>query len=113
MPEQTPVPPSQAAPDAALDTRGSELIEPCRYKLLSPISAGESEDLLAGKSQADGLRRMQALLAHWLRMENVVVLIAAGLFNVSGAAGTPPFCYGRGSAEAGRRGPQYKGRNGP
>ena len=50
----------------------------CRYKLLSPDSAGESADLLAGKNSEDGLRRIQALLADWLRMENVVVLTAAG-----------------------------------
>jgi len=42
------------------------------------VSAGESNDLLAGKSKQDGMRRIQALLADWLRMENVVVLTAAG-----------------------------------
>ncbi len=52
--------------------------DPSNYMLLSPKSAGESEDLLYGKSQTDGLRRIQALLADWLRMENVVVLTAAG-----------------------------------
>jgi SIR2-like domain len=50
----------------------------CKYRLLSPVSAGEHEDLIDGKSQEDGLRRIQALLADWLRMENVVVLAAAG-----------------------------------
>lgn len=50
----------------------------CKYQLLSPVSAGESADLLAGKTPEDGLRRTQALLADWLRMENVVVLTAAG-----------------------------------
>jgi hypothetical protein len=50
----------------------------CKYRLLSPVAAGESDDLLADKSPADGLRRIQALLADWLRMENVVVLTAAG-----------------------------------
>lgn len=50
----------------------------CRYRLISPVSAGESDDLLSGKSQEDGIRRIQALLADWLRMENVVVLTAAG-----------------------------------
>ncbi|MCY4305324.1 MAG: SIR2 family protein [Aestuariivita sp.] len=48
------------------------------YKLLSPDSASGSQDLLAGKNQEDGLRRIQALLADWLRMESVVVLTAAG-----------------------------------
>jgi hypothetical protein len=50
----------------------------CNYQLISPVSAGESEDLLSGKSHDEGLRRIQALLADWLRMENVVVLTAAG-----------------------------------
>ncbi|KZB73486.1 MULTISPECIES: SIR2 family protein [Thalassospira] len=57
----------------------------CKYQLLSPVSAGESSDLLANKSPEDGLRRTQALLADWLRMENVVVLTAAGCS--SGAGG--------------------------
>lgn len=48
------------------------------YKLLSPDSAGKNKDLLSKKSPEDGLRRVQALLAEWLRMENVVVLTAAG-----------------------------------
>lgn len=50
----------------------------CKYKLLSPASAGESEDLVEKKSQKDGLRRIQSLLSEWIRMENVVVLTAAG-----------------------------------
>lgn len=54
------------------------MTDPCPYQLISPVSAGESDDLLAGKSKEDGLRRVQALLADWLRMENVVVLTAAG-----------------------------------
>ncbi|WP_395517072.1 SIR2 family protein [Pseudorhizobium flavum] len=54
------------------------MTELCKYKLLSPVSAGEGDDLLADKSPEDGLRRVQALLADWLRMENVVVLTAAG-----------------------------------
>ena len=49
-----------------------------KYKLLSPDSAGDNADLVAGKNSEDGLRRIQALLAEWLRMENVVVLTAAG-----------------------------------
>ena len=48
------------------------------YKLLSPDSASGSQDLLAEKNQEEGLRRIQALLADWLRMESVVVLTAAG-----------------------------------
>ena len=49
-----------------------------KYKLLSPDSAGVSADLVAGKNAEEGIRRIQALLAEWLRMENVVVLTAAG-----------------------------------
>ena len=54
------------------------MTEPTKYQLLSPVSAGESDDLLSGKSSDDAHRRVQALLADWLRMENVVVLAAAG-----------------------------------
>lgn len=50
----------------------------CKYKLLAPASAGEESDLVEGKSPEDGIRRCQSLLADWLRMENVVVLTAAG-----------------------------------
>lgn len=49
-----------------------------KYKLISPKTAGESQDLLSGKSSDESLRRIQALLADWLRMENLVVLTAAG-----------------------------------
>lgn len=48
------------------------------YKLLSPDSGSGSRDLLAKKTQEEGMRRIQALLADWLRMENVVVLTGAG-----------------------------------
>ena len=54
------------------------MTEICKYKLLSPSSAGENADLVSGKTAEEGLRRIQALLADWLRMENVVVLAAAG-----------------------------------
>ena len=54
------------------------MTDSCKYQLIAPVSAGESDDLLEGKSQDEGLRRVQALLADWLRMENVVVLTAAG-----------------------------------
>lgn len=54
------------------------MTEICKYQLLAPVSASEGSDLLAGKSSEDGRRRIQALLADWLRMENVVVLTAAG-----------------------------------
>ena len=54
------------------------MAEMSKYKLLAPASAGQSENLLANKSPEEGQRRIQALLADWLRMENVVVLTAAG-----------------------------------
>ena len=50
----------------------------CKYELLSPESVDDSNDLIAGKNSEEGLRRIQALLAEWLRMENVVVLTGAG-----------------------------------
>ena len=48
------------------------------YELLSPDSTSGSQDLLENKTHEEGLRRIQALLAEWLRMENVVVLTGAG-----------------------------------
>ena len=56
----------------------------CRYKLLAPESAGERSDLVSDKSEEEAMRRIQALLADWLRMENVVVLTAAGCSVASG-----------------------------
>ena len=50
----------------------------CKYQLLSPRADGEDQDLVSGKDPKEGMRRIQALLAEWLRMENVVVLTAAG-----------------------------------
>ena len=50
----------------------------CKYKLFSPDPASFSTDLLHGKNTELGVRRIQQLLAEWLRMENVVVLTAAG-----------------------------------
>ena len=72
--------------------RGGDMPEVCKYKLLSPDSAGGSADLVAGKNAEEGLRRIQALLADWLRMENVVVLAAAGCSVAAGGrlmAGPP------------------------
>jgi hypothetical protein len=54
------------------------LAEKCKYKLLAPVSAGQTENLVVEKTPEEGQRRIQALLADWLRMENVVVLTAAG-----------------------------------
>lgn len=48
------------------------------YKLISPDTAAGTKDLLDDKNSEEATRRIQALLADWLRMENVVVLTAAG-----------------------------------
>ena len=52
----------------------------CKYKLLQPTANGKNDesDLIEGKDEEQGIQRIQALLADWLRMENVVVLTAAG-----------------------------------
>ncbi|MCH9665222.1 MAG: SIR2 family protein [Gammaproteobacteria bacterium] len=50
----------------------------CKYKLLSFNSASNVEDLLHEKNPEEGLVRIQALLSRWMRMENMVVLAAAG-----------------------------------
>ena len=47
------------------------MTDQCKYQLNSPVSAGESEDHLAGKIGDETLRRIQAVLADWLRMVNV------------------------------------------
>lgn len=48
------------------------------YRLIGPSEDGKIEDLLEGKSEREARQRMQALIAEWLRMENLVVLTAAG-----------------------------------
>jgi hypothetical protein len=48
------------------------------YSLFGPAEDGKAADLLTGKSEADARVRLQALIAEWLRMENLVVLTAAG-----------------------------------
>jgi len=68
------------------------MFDKCQYQLLSPDAAGEGKDLINDKSALDGVRRIQALLSDWLRMENVVVLTAAGCSVASGGrlmAGLP------------------------
>lgn len=49
-----------------------------KYKLIAPNTAGQNANLLDGMKQSESIRRIQSLLADWLRMENVVVLTAAG-----------------------------------
>jgi hypothetical protein len=52
--------------------------ENTQYRLIGPSEDGLVDDLLTGKSDKEGRLRLQALLAEWLRMENVVVLTGAG-----------------------------------
>jgi hypothetical protein len=49
-----------------------------KYCLKGPSDNGQVEDLLEGKDDKESRQRLQALIAEWLRMENLVVLTAAG-----------------------------------
>lgn len=60
-------------------------IEPTKYQLIGPSESGEVSDLLADKMNGKEARhRLQALIAEWLRMENLVVLTGAGTSVTSG-----------------------------
>jgi hypothetical protein len=48
------------------------------YCLRGPSDNGQVEDLLQNKDDKESRQRLQALIAEWLRMENLVVLTAAG-----------------------------------
>ena len=48
------------------------------YCLRGPSDTGQVEDLLQDKNDSESRQRIQALIAEWLRMENLVVLTAAG-----------------------------------
>lgn len=48
------------------------------YSLQGPSDIGETEELLKSKSGKEARQRLQALISEWLRMENLVVLTAAG-----------------------------------
>ena len=48
------------------------------YQLIGPSDDGKINDLLATMSARDSRQRLQALIAEWLRMENLVVLTGAG-----------------------------------
>ena len=54
------------------------------YKLIGPADDGQINDLLSGKTAKEGRQRLQALIAEWLRMENLVVLSGAGTSVSSG-----------------------------
>lgn len=57
---------------------------PTPYRLIGPSDSGEVNDLLANQSAKDAKHRLQALIAEWLRMENLVVLAGAGTSVSSG-----------------------------
>jgi hypothetical protein len=54
------------------------------YQLIGPAEDGKISDLLAGKTAKESRQRLQALIAEWLRMENLVVLTGAGTSVSSG-----------------------------
>ena len=57
---------------------------PAEYQLVGPSEDGKVNDLLAGMNSKDSRQRLQALIAEWLRMENLVVLTGAGTSVTSG-----------------------------
>ena len=57
---------------------------PTPYQLIGPSDSGEVSDLLDGQNVKDAKHRLQALIAEWLRMENLVVLTGAGTSVTSG-----------------------------
>lgn len=59
-------------------------IETRKYCLKGPSDNGQVSDLLEGMSDKESRQRLQALIAEWLRMENLVVLSAAGCSKACG-----------------------------
>jgi hypothetical protein len=57
---------------------------PSEYQLIGPSEDGKINNLLAGLNPRDSRQRLQALIAEWLRMENLVVLAGAGTSVTSG-----------------------------
>jgi hypothetical protein len=57
---------------------------PSEYRLIGPSEDGKVSDLLAPLNAKDARQRLQALIAEWLRMENLVVLAGAGTSVTSG-----------------------------
>ncbi|MDR4468489.1 MAG: SIR2 family protein [Nitrospira sp.] len=57
---------------------------PRQYQLIGPSDSGEVSDLLSDQSVKDAKHRLQALIAEWLRMENLVVLTGSGTSVSSG-----------------------------
>lgn len=57
---------------------------PSEYQLIGPSDDGNINDLLDTLNARDSRQRLQALIAEWLRMENLVVLAGAGTSVTSG-----------------------------
>jgi hypothetical protein len=53
-------------------------VPPGQYQLIGPSEDGTISNLLVALSAKDSRQRLQALIAEWLRMENLVVLTGAG-----------------------------------
>ncbi len=56
----------------------TDAAQPIKYQLVGPTEAGDVGDVLAGLNDTQGRIRLQALIADWLRMENLVVLTGSG-----------------------------------
>ncbi|MDR6667086.1 SIR2 family protein [Rhizobium sp. 1399] len=56
----------------------TDAVQPSAYQLLGPTEVGDVGDVLEGLDDRQGRIRLQALIADWLRMENLVVLTGAG-----------------------------------
>jgi len=57
---------------------------PLEYQLVGLTESGTVGDILSGLDQKQGRIRLQALIAEWLRMENLVVLTGSGTSVTSG-----------------------------
>ena len=81
----------------------------CEYQLIGPAEDGQIDDLLSGKSVKEGRQRLQALIAEWLHMENLVVLGRRGNLGELGWSddGHARTCYPRGPDGFARRAIQH------
>lgn len=57
---------------------------PSQYQLIGPSEDGKINDLLSTLNAKESRQRLQALIAEWLRMENLCVLTGAGSSVTSG-----------------------------
>lgn len=63
---------------------GDLKVSPSDYQLIGPSDDGKINDLLAQLNVKESRQRLQALVAEWLRMENLVVLSGSGTSVTSG-----------------------------